>query len=73
MRKCLLRKGTKIDFEEYYKDKMNVGECCALTDKHTLVFKFGEKDIQELSFEDIVTNEKADELIKSIKEFIEKK
>lgn len=64
-----LKRGNSMDFEEY-KKKMRVGEICALLDKHTLIFKFGENDIQELKFDESITAEKADILISSIEKLI---
>lgn len=72
MKHYLLRKGNNDDFEKHYKDKMMIGEMCAITDKHTIVFCFGENDIKRLQFDKSVTNEKADELIQAISKFFEK-
>ena len=49
---------------------MPIGEMCALLDKRTICFCFGNGDIQELKFDENVTNEKADELINAIQSFI---
>lgn len=69
MQKYLLRRGNSKDFESY-KTKMPIGEMCALLDKRTICFCFGNGDIQELKFDENVTNEKADELINAIQSFI---
>lgn len=71
MKHYLLRKGNNDDFEKHYKDKIMVGEMCAITDKHTMVFCFGENDIKRLDFDEKVTEEKADELIEAIRKFFE--
>lgn len=72
MKHYLLRKGNNDDFEKHYKDKMRIGEMCAITDKHTIVFCFGKDDIKELEFDKAVTDGKADELIQAITKFFEK-
>lgn len=66
--KYRVRRGKEKDFSE---SLLQSGEVAMILDKHTLAFCFKDGELSYLNIDESVSKEKADELIRAIKWFIE--